>query len=1186
MTKILKRPLSILLAVLMVMSVFIAVPMTASATADISFTKAASAADITADNISTCTMEEAAAWIVENWDYIEYNSSDPESFGARAYFAYYSNNSLWILQTAYGMSKSEFEEWYSTDFSFTGPGVNDLAGVAQMGATVYLCTPAVPEPLAESDYLKFTAEEANSSVTINVVSGSDFQYKKNTSSWASYSPGTPISLDNVGDSVRFRGKDTTFNAYNHVEITGKVAASGNVMSLRLDVEGKSQGLTSMCFQRMFLNCTGLTSAPELPEKTLAANCYVYMFRSCTSLTTAPALPARTLADSCYNYMFRGCTSLTELPELPATTLANNCYAYMFSDCTSLTTLPKLPATTLATGCYYKMFSGCSGIKLSETQTAEYEIPYSVPSGGNGTTASNALDFMFENTGGTFTGIPEINKTYYLYGQLPRYTVTWKNGDTTLETDTEVVEGTTPTYDGETPTKAEDADYTYTFSGWSDGTTTYGLSDTLPNVTAAVTYTATFEATHIPVVLSENDPLTFIAEQANSSVTLNVSGNNLQYNKNDSGWASYSLGTPISLNYVGDYVRFRGKDTTSSYDKHVEITGKVAAGGNIMSLRTDNNGQSQGLSDWCFICMFSECAGLTSAPVLPETTLGYQSYASMFKYCTSLTTAPALPATNLGTSCYYEMFAGCWSLTTAPELLPATTLAGSCYENMFAGCESLTTAPELPATTLANHCYDQMFYNCKSLTELPELPATTLANYCYWQMFSGCSGIKLSATQTAEYGIPYSVPSGGNGTDATSALYGMFDSTGGTFTGTPVINKTYYLYSPKYTVTWKNGDTVLDTDEVVKGETPTYDGATPTRPDDATYTYTFAGWTDGSNTYAADALPAVSGDVTYTATYTPVHKPIFYKNALALEGEIGIIYYIDVAPAGVTNDDIKNGDNTLSLSFSWNEDDPPYSDPSKYNVTINKNNYSDYLVTDTNHECYGKFKVQCNVCVAEMSCVIKADAVIGGTDYSESKDYSVRDYCMTVIGSDPGTFANQDKLVKLCKHMLNYGAQAQIEFGIKTNVLANKDVTLDDSEIINVDWSSVPDPSVDINGLLSTYGLKYEGSSLIYLDKTTLRHYFTVEDVDKYNTVISFKIGDKTVTPFNRSTYVCIELSDIAAAELDDQYNIIVNNDNCGAYGAMNYCLIAANHPGLTNADEKALAVATYNYNQAANAYFV
>ena len=254
-----------------------------------------------------------------------------------------------------------------------------LASVPMWGET--------PDAKNNVDYLCFTAEEDGSTIAFKQgqrsqrTTGPGFGSVKTSTdgmTWADYTLGTVITLRNAGDKVYFKGNyhaNECNNEYSQFSMTGKIAASGNIMTLTdedsptTSLEGKNYA-----FLWLFDNCASLTTAPELPATTLAKKCYCCMFDSCTSLTKAPELPATILAENCYTDMFNGCASLTKAPELPATTLAKNCYVGMFERCASLTEVPKLPATTLADGCYAFMFEGCKSLtkapELPATKLAE------------------------------------------------------------------------------------------------------------------------------------------------------------------------------------------------------------------------------------------------------------------------------------------------------------------------------------------------------------------------------------------------------------------------------------------------------------------------------------------------------------------------------------------------------------------------------------------------------------------------------------------------------------------------------------------------------------------------------------------------------------------------------------------------------------------------------------------------
>ena len=243
------------------------------------------------------------------------------------------------------------------------------------------------------------------------------EYRKNDGEWTSITSsiyGTNISVVS-GDTVQFKGDNATYGSGNvfgdvtlwthFVDDSCFYKVKGNIMSL-INSTGFSTAttltsdytfpglfsycsgltdaselllpattLTKSCYDTMFVDCTSLTTAPELPAKTMTPGCYTGMFLRCTSLTTAPELPATTMASSACSAMFWGCTSLTTAPELPATTLADYCYSGMFSYCTSLTQAPELPATTLAEGCYIEMFNYCTSLteapELPATTLANY-----------------------------------------------------------------------------------------------------------------------------------------------------------------------------------------------------------------------------------------------------------------------------------------------------------------------------------------------------------------------------------------------------------------------------------------------------------------------------------------------------------------------------------------------------------------------------------------------------------------------------------------------------------------------------------------------------------------------------------------------------------------------------------------------------------------------------------------------
>ena len=93
--------------------------------------------------------------------------------------------------------------------------------------------------------------------------------------------------------------------------------------------------------------------------------------------------------------------------------------------------------------------------------------------------------------------------------------------------------------------------------------------------------------------------------------------------------------------------------------------------------------------------------------------------------------------------------------------------------------------------------------------------------------------------------------------------GWYNEAGQKVEETTVISENITLHAEwsikSYTVTFKNGDDVLQESKWEYNTTPTYNGATPTKSKDDSYEYTFSGWTP--------EISAVKDDIAYYAQYS-------------------------------------------------------------------------------------------------------------------------------------------------------------------------------------------------------------------------------------------------------------------------------------------------------------------------------
>lgn len=598
--------------------------------------------------------------------------------------------------------------------------------------------------------ITFTATKDYSSITL-VQAGKpnliDLYYCINDQKWFKYIPGKKLILREE-DIVQFKNNSPFFsidekNFYQFV-MTGKIKISGKVESLtnfrsvscgcfiflfkdcvvleNAPLQLYSSELAARCYEGMFMGCTSIKTAPNLPATKLAIKCYKDMFEGCTALKAVPTLPALKIDSNCYEGMFRGCTKLTSIPndllpslylrpecyqemfmnctnlqiapQLPATYLSNGCYTAMFKNCQKLVTPPSLPATDLTDNCYMLMFWNCTSLTTPPVLPAKF-------------LKINCYCGMFRNCV-NLTRAPQLPAKNLVLG-------CYENMFENCHLINDVWAGFEHWKDHENNTHR-----------WLEGVAKNGTFHHSDLLNTGVER----NGTHIPVgwnfkhLTYYTNPLTFTSIEESTTnlakIALSKIGDPdpicLRYKIDNDCWKDYEIGKPIVLqkgqkiSFINDTESF-SKDSKNFYYFSIN-DGKIVATGEVNSLiRTDE------FKPYIFANLFKDCSGLTEPPVLTNTVLADYCYYQMFYNCVNLKWIPRLAANILAKGCYLRMFYNCTSLTKVKICdFKQTLLKENCCKEMFGSCTSLVKA-NIPYKYLAPGCFENMFANCSKLKTL-------------------------------------------------------------------------------------------------------------------------------------------------------------------------------------------------------------------------------------------------------------------------------------------------------------------------------------------------------------------------------------------------------------------------------------------------------------------------------------
>ena len=220
-------------------------------------------------------------------------------------------------------------------------------------------------------------------------------------------------------------------------------------------------------------------------------------------------------------------------------------------------------TTVAKKINSLNFAG-SGV-LSSTITTKAKAAYAILDEGTSPATTTYYDTLAAAEAGYASATTPTLKRVAAsspYAETPvTFTVNFvdENGTTVLNTQT-LAYGAPVAYAGQnSPSKADSGSNTYTWTGWNDGTTDYGTSDSLPIATADATYTATYKTWTMITPPSAAQNLVY------NGATQDGIEDNAAYTRGDA-YSAKNVGTYTASVALADKANTVWSDTKTTVDK--------------------------------------------------------------------------------------------------------------------------------------------------------------------------------------------------------------------------------------------------------------------------------------------------------------------------------------------------------------------------------------------------------------------------------------------------------------------------------------------------------------------------------------------------------------------------------------------------------------------------------------------